>query len=674
MKSRFKPVTRLSVIFILAIVLSGSILTYFSINNISNLKALTEKEIIEEQREIYSRFSEALQNKIDTITTGLTNESEVIRNLLIKRAAESDFIIQPFIVKSNGKFIFPNFEVIPERVYVPFFTERFNASFIEGEKAEFAEKNYPEAKQNYLSCLNYARGSIDSVKALNALGRIAVKLNDPEDAISRYSRILLNYPLLSDENGYPYVYYALSQILKIAGPANSEKSIPVIEFSVEKMASGIIHLNYSTGELLSQVTEWLKVNALNSPEKLSHINGLIESLNQQLQLVNIYGNELTGLLEKSNWDDYYTTGNDFKIVHSSSGNGNEFLLINTNPDYPAGFLLNRKKLFETLVKADLQEGFDFDHLIEFPDGYTANNNGSNLIFSSQLNPFFPGQFIRIKLEDEDLISDLIRRRSWIYGIASLLLLVAMVLGVVLILRDIAREKHLARLRSDFISNVTHELKTPLTSIRMYAESIMMGRVKSVTDQKDYLSVVVNESERLKRMINNILEFSKMEKQKQEYHPIETRLSDILLKAINDMSYWLEEKGFKLKTEIDRDITAEVDPDKFHQVYTNLLSNAIKYSGDSRNIFIRLFMNSNEIITEIADEGIGIAKEDQEKIFEEFYRVDRHESGDITGTGLGLTVAREIVEAHDGKILVESGIGKGSSFMVIIPMNKVGKDP
>ena len=110
---------------------------------------------------------------------------------------------------------------------------------------------------------------------------------------------------------------------------------------------------------------------------------------------------------------------------------------------------------------------------------------------------------------------------------------------------------------------------------------------------------------------------------------------------------------------------EVDPDKFHQVYTNLLSNAIKYSGDSRKIFVRLFRNSNEVITEVEDEGIGIAKENQARIFEEFYRVERQESGDITGTGLGLTVAREIVEAHNGEILVESEVGKGSKFSVIL---------
>jgi two-component system phosphate regulon sensor histidine kinase PhoR len=103
----------------------------------------------------------------------------------------------------------------------------------------------------------------------------------------------------------------------------------------------------------------------------------------------------------------------------------------------------------------------------------------------------------------------------------------------------------------------------------------------------------------------------------------------------------------------------------YQVYTNLLSNAIKYSGDSRNIYVRLYSQNNSLITEVEDEGIGIAKENQTKIYEEFYRVENQESGNITGTGLGLTVVKKIVEAHRGKIEVESEIGRGSKFSVIL---------
>jgi signal transduction histidine kinase len=662
-----KSASRLSIIFILAVVLSGSVLTYFSINNISNLKELTEKKIIEEQRDLYARISAALQNKIDSVTAGLINGSGIIKDSLVRKGVNFNFIIQPFIIKNNGQFIFPNFEDIPEREHNQMFSDRFISAFKEGENAEFAKKDFREAEKYYLSCLKYSKGSSDSTRALNALGRIAVKLNDSEDAMNRYDHIVINYFYLSDENGYPYIYYALNQLLKIVEPARKEKTIPVLEFALEKMASGAVPLNYSTESLLTQITEWLKGDNTIDSMNQARIHALVSIINKQLQFTAKYQDELKGLLAKGNRNNaYYSDDNGFKVIKSLSGYDKEFFLINTDLANPAGFLVDRNKLFNIVIKADLQEGFDFDYIIEFPAGYVLNNNRQNLVYSSQLNPFFPGQLMQIRPENEDLISDLVRHRGWIYGIASLLLLLAMMLGVALILRDISREKHLARLRADFVSNVTHELKTPLTSIRMYAESIKMGRIKSASAQDDYLSVVINESERLKRMINNILEFSKMEKQKQDYHPVETRLADILNKALIDMKYWLDEKGFNLKTEIDSEIMVNIDPDKFLQVYSNILSNAIKYSGGSRNISIRLLRNSNEIITEIADEGIGIAREEQENIFEEFYRVDNNESGDITGTGLGLTVAREIVEAHGGKILVESEVGKGSRFMVVLP--------
>jgi len=299
MKSRIKPVTRLSIIFILAIVLSGSVLTYFSINNISNLKKLTEKKIIEEQRELYAEFSAALHNELVAITAGLGNaddQPDLIKNSLVKRALEIDCIIHPFILNRTSQFVYPRFEGITEGVQSPVFSKRFSTAFSEGEKAEFAGKDFRLAEKYYLSCLQYSTGSSDSVKALNALGRIALKQDKTENAMDRYSMVVSGYYTVSDENGYPYVYYALPQLLKIPGMDNSEELASLVEFSLEKMDSCLIPLNYSTGELLTLITDWLKEAAPISPEKLSQINGFIESLDQQLQLVNIYGDELKEII------------------------------------------------------------------------------------------------------------------------------------------------------------------------------------------------------------------------------------------------------------------------------------------------------------------------------------------------------------------------------------------
>ena len=503
------------------------------------------------------------------------------------------------------------------------------------------------------------------------MGRNSINLNKIKDATSCYISIISNYFFVTDENGLPYTYYALPQLLKLSDSDNREKTFSVVEFCLNKMETGIIPLNYNTEELLIIVNDWLKGNYSGNPGKLSHINYLSEKIKQQVQFIAKYGNELSELLKKGSLDNHYTAGNDFKVVNSASGKQREFFLINTKFENLAGFLVDIKKLLDTISKTDLQSGFNFNYEIEFPVEYRTNTAGDNLVYTSLLNLLLPEQLIIIKPSDETLVKNLIKRRAWIYGIALVLLLVAMSLGVVLILRDIAREKHLARLRTDFISNVTHELKTPLTSIRMYAESLLMGRVKTPDVQKEYLEVVVNESERLKRMINNILEFSKMEKGKPEYHFVNSNLASIVKSAIQEINYWLEKEAFHVVTELDDKIFSDVDPEKMKQAIGNLLSNAIKYSTDSKKIFLRLFKNPEHVCIEVEDQGMGIPEDKLSRIFEQFYRIEQKES--ISGTGLGLTVVKEIIEAHHGSISVTSEIGKGSRFTVIIPINDIDKD-
>lgn len=669
MNHKLVPASRLTIVFILAVILSGSILTYFSINNISNLKQLTEKRILEEQRELSIRFSSAIQNSLEEVTDGFNEEinvSPALKDSLLKRTSEYGFIIQPFILKNNGQFLYPYFIGIPENLTVVKLSSRFNSVFRKGEEAEFFEKDQGKSKEYYLSCLGYSTGRNDSIKALNALGRISVKLNDVKNAITYYNLVISEYFPVTDENGLPFVYYALPQLLKITDSNNREEIFPKVEFCLGKMETGSIPLNFNTEELLNLVTDWLKDQNFDTSERSEKIDKLIVSIKKQVQFTIKYGDVLSDLVKKENPDNYASAGNDFKVVNPVSGNNQELFLINNKYENKAGFLFDRNILFDTILKNELQTDFDFDYRIEFPTANNSNTTGDNLVYTSQLNPFFPEQLIEIKPDNENLIKDLIKRRGLIYGIASLLLLVAMFLGVVLILRDIRREKHLARLKSDFISNVTHELKTPLTSIRMYAESILMGRVKSDPLQKEYLSVVVNETDRLKRMINNILEFSKMEKGIPEYHLTRTNLASLLKESIQGMNYWFEKEQFEVVTELDEAVYADVDPEKIKQAVDNLLSNAIKYSADTKKVFIRLFRKSDEVCIEVEDRGIGIPEDQLSKIFDQFYRIEQKES--ISGTGLGLTVVKEIIEAHHGTISVTSEIGKGSRFMVMIPLD------
>jgi two-component system phosphate regulon sensor histidine kinase PhoR len=200
---------------------------------------------------------------------------------------------------------------------------------------------------------------------------------------------------------------------------------------------------------------------------------------------------------------------------------------------------------------------------------------------------------------------------------------------------------------------------------MYAESLILRRVRSAEEQKEYLSVIVNESDRLKRMVNNILEFSKMEKGRSEYHFVNSNLSSVVKAAIDEMCHWFEREGFEIVSELDENIYADIDPDKIKQVIENLFSNAIKYSTDTKKIFIRLFRDSDHVCIEVEDRGIGIPEDKLSRIFEPFYRIGQEEGA--SGTGLGLTVVKEIIEAHKGTISVTSEIGQGSKFNIQIPL-------
>lgn len=325
MRQKLKPASRLSVVFILVVILSGSILTWFSVNNISNQKGLTEKRILEEQRELSARFSEVLQKQIENVTAGFAddiNPFDLLKDSLVKKAVETDYIVQPFILTTNGDFLYPNFRGIPENLSKPKFSNRFKSSFREGEKAEFTENNWSAAQEKYLQCLHISTGKNDSAKSLNALGRVSIKLEEFENAIQHYHLICMNYFDVSDENGIPYVYYALPQLLKVT-EAGSEKQLPVYEFCMEQMENGRIPLNFNTEEIILQVVESVQRMQLNNPEKKSNIIQLGNNIRKQLDFINDCKDELPNLIANEGMNNRFRTPNGFKIINSLAENNQE---------------------------------------------------------------------------------------------------------------------------------------------------------------------------------------------------------------------------------------------------------------------------------------------------------------------------------------------------------------
>jgi signal transduction histidine kinase len=266
----------------------------------------------------------------------------------------------------------------------------------------------------------------------------------------------------------------------------------------------------------------------------------------------------------------------------------------------------------------------------------------------------------------DISANFLRYNYAVLGALSLFMLG----GIFLTYRNISREMNLARLKSDFVANVSHELRTPLALIRLYAETLELGRLTSKEKYQEYFRIIREESERLTALVNNILDFSRIEAGRKEYEFKETDLPQLVRSTLDSYRFQIEQNGFKFEENIAEDIPpVNVDREAIARSLLNLVNNAMKYSNDRKFIGVRLYRANGSVKLEVQDHGIGIPPSEQEKIFEKFYRCGDPLVHNIKGSGLGLSLVRHIVRAHGGEVQVESVPDKGSKFTIRLPLDR-----
>src|SRR6266704_43022 len=258
----------------------------------------------------------------------------------------------------------------------------------------------------------------------------------------------------------------------------------------------------------------------------------------------------------------------------------------------------------------------------------------------------------------------IRNSFIILGFLSLMI----VGGLVLTKHMVSKEMAVAKLKSDFVSNVSHELRTPLALIRLYAETLELGRITTADKKQQYYRIIRKESERLTALINNILDFSRIEAGRKEYEFRETDIADLVRNTLDSYRYQIEQQGFAFQESIDADLpVVRVDREAIARAVVNLVNNALKYSDGEKFLGVKLYRDNGAVKLEVEDHGIGIARRDQSKIFEKFYRTGDPLVHNTKGSGLGLSLVQHITEAHGGEIAVESVPGTGSKFTLSLPL-------
>lgn len=337
----------------------------------------------------------------------------------------------------------------------------------------------------------------------------------------------------------------------------------------------------------------------------------------------------------------------------------------------------RKALPEFLPSEDQDPIISLYFWSEFHTAYDRKGNrlelteGERRVESEAYQPLlavFSNSSLSVRLKN--LTAEQLARRNFLINLSLwVVMTLFLITAVALMLRTASREMKLTQMKADFVSNVSHELRTPLASIRVLAELLNLGRVNQPDRVREYGAYIESEGRRLTQVINNILDFSRIESGGKLFQFESCDIKVVVDETLEAFTVHLKQNGFTLSYEAPQTALPQVvlDPDAIALALTNLLDNAIKYSGDVKEINVSVAQSDGFVTVAITDRGVGIAADEQEKIFEKFYRVSTGLVHDVKGSGLGLSLVKHIVVAHQGKVTVRSKPGEGSTFTIQLPV-------
>ena len=517
----------------------------------------------------------------------------------------------------------------------------FREAIATGEQYEFAAGRLDEATAAYERAVHTSRLPVQRASAQLHVARTLTKSHRPD--ANRTYRALLDVPLdVVDDQGIPFAFYAIRRLVASSNRASADTStiVDVLRQAVTSHSMTPAAL-YMADDLLADIG--VRPNASGSTNVIGNdIARRIHDVEQAMELqrsfatVGLFALRSAGPVWKT-----FGPSNNVWLVAASEGDAPRVVAVRAAP-----------------MIASLRT------LSSLPGGQLATIGESKE--GEPLGPNFPELRLSLTGQAADAFGAAHRLPKSLY-LTSLILVVSIALfGSYLFWRDVRREMRVAEMRSQFVSSVSHELKTPLTAIRMFAETLLLGRSRPEI-REEYLETIVNESERLTRLVNDVLDFSKIEQGKKTYRFEPLSLEPIVHDAIKAMQYPAGQQGFDLRVHIDDRPSINADADGIRQAILNLLSNAMKYSGDSRVIELRLGRNDTSAVISVTDRGIGIPLHEQARIFERFYRVRDESTQRIPGAGLGLALVEHVACAHGGSVSVTSVSGKGSTFSMLIPL-------
>ena len=353
-----------------------------------------------------------------------------------------------------------------------------------------------------------------------------------------------------------------------------------------------------------------------------------------------------------------------------------FIIVNKNKEIKIAIMaINMNEFINNILSKRINSISNNDLTVSIfhNQDLVLNSSDKNILFQELIESKnlwnFPNYFLGISTTNAS-ISDIVKERSTINIVILVLLNFLIIVGLAFVFYNIRKEYKLSQLKSDFVSNVSHELRTPLSLIGMFAETLELHRTNSEEEKDEYYGIIRKETERLTRIVNSILNFSRMETQSKKYNFESSNLNEIIDEVLKTYKHELNNGKNKCLVNKSNSLpNLNLDKEAITEAFINLIDNALKYSGPNCTIEISTGIKDDFVYLAVKDNGIGISKEDQKRIFDKFYRVSSGNVHNTKGSGLGLTLVKSIIDAHGGQIQVESQLNNGSKFILIFPINK-----
>jgi signal transduction histidine kinase len=692
---------KLLVIFFITIFLPSVSLSIFGIIALRNEKFRLEKQIENEQLQIADNIKGKIETRLTDIGEQLINlanypsvrqkDHQAIKELLTELSKRDSLTGTIFILYRNEEPFFPLSRTgFQETAYRPVavYENLLQQQIKNAENAEYIRNDYLKAVSIYNDALLKTNNQTIKARFLNHIARNLMKAGKFSEATDVYSKIINDYPNERTESGLPLEIHAMLQetdcYLKLGVKSSSisndlsvfedlladkwnlnESQFKTYASIVSERLTGL--LTESTGkstenksrfELLKKryqykIGQWQTINDIKSyivPELSNYLqtNSFISS---SFKFSKRIGNE-----------DYLISA---VMIHGQNQQDNTAILA-----AKLNNLYLQKKILDNSIK-EIQPPENTSLCITSLSGDSIrgikNNTPGAITTTTLFDDNFPPWRLELTYVGPKGLGE-ISIFSNFYFWTIITLIIILVFGTALIVRIVAREMEILKIKSDFVSSVSHEFKTPLTSMKALTERLEKGKVTQPAKMNQYISIISRDIDRLIRLVGNILNFSNIEEGRKVYKKEETDIAIWLKEIINNYKKESIESDINISAEIGDNLPAlYIDKDAMTQAIFNLLDNAVKFSKDFKMVRVTVEKNESSIIIKIKDKGIGFENDEKDKIFEKFYRGKSAVKYYIKGTGLGLALVKHAVEAHNGHIDVESEPGWSTVFSITLPV-------